>query len=90
MSDTLERVRSLVARGEVLISAHGYDELAADDILAGEVLAGLGSAVLIEDYPSALKGPSVLALQKDRDGRPIHVVWGIPAGQDRPTVLVTA
>lgn len=26
----------------------------------------------------------------ERAGEPIHVVWGIPAGQDSPAVLVTA
>jgi hypothetical protein len=29
-------------------------------------------------------------LQRDRDRNPIHVVWGIPKGADRPAVLVTA
>lgn len=90
MSDTLDRVRGLVERGEVLISAHGYDELAADDILVSEALAGLASAVLVEDYPASSKGPSVLMLQKDSSNRPIHVVWGIPSGRDAPAVLVTA
>jgi hypothetical protein len=33
LSDTLERIRVLVARGEVTVSVHGYDELAADGIL---------------------------------------------------------
>ncbi|MFL5121005.1 MAG: hypothetical protein ACJ8C8_11155 [Microvirga sp.] len=52
MSDTLRRVRDLVARKQVLVSAHGYDELAADDISAGDAIAGQASAVLVEDYPS--------------------------------------
>ena len=90
MSDTLRRVRDLVARKQVLVSAHGYDELADDDISAGDAIAGHASAVLVEDYPSSSKGPSVLVLQKDGDNRPVHVVWGIPSGQEGPAVLVTA
>jgi hypothetical protein len=90
VSDTLAAIQRLVASGDVLISAHGYDELAADDILAGEALGGVAAARLIEDYPDFSKGPSCLVLQQDRAGRPIHVVWGIPRGAVRPAVLVTA
>jgi hypothetical protein len=31
-SETLVKIRDLVAQGKYLISNHGYDELAADDI----------------------------------------------------------
>ena len=90
MSETLSKVKTLVARGAVRISAHGYDELAADGIFAGDVVPGVGAAVVVEDYPQSAKGPSVLALQNDVNGRPLHVVWGIPRGQDEPAVLITA
>jgi len=78
MSETLEPIRELVQRGEVRISDHGYDELAADGIFARDVISGLP------------KGPCVLVLQRDRDGYPIHAVWGIPKGESGPAVLVTA
>jgi hypothetical protein len=90
MSDTLRRVVELVRGGEVRISAHGYDEMAEDDILAGEAINGVGAAVVVEDYPDFPKGPCVLVLQQDRSDQPIHVVWGIPKGRTTPAVLVTA
>lgn len=90
MSQTLGRIRALVAAGEVRISDHGYDELAADEIFAREVVAGMPEAILVEDYPTYPKGPCILVLQKDGSGRPIHVVWGIPIGEASPAVLVTA
>jgi hypothetical protein len=90
MSSTLKRVQALAARGELRISAHGYDELAADGLLARDVIAGISDAIVVEDYPTFPKGPCVLVLQIDPAGEPIHAVWGIPAGKDSPGVLVTA
>ena len=90
MSETLEQIRALVARGDVRVSLHGYEELAADYITARDIVDGLDTAVVIEDYPTYPKGPCVLVLEYDKTGQPIHVVWGIPAGHDSPAVMVTA
>lgn len=90
MSEILQQVRALIRVEEVRISDHGYDELAEDQLTAREVVAGVPEAVVVEEYPSYPKGPSILLLQKDRAGHPIHVLWGIPRGYDKPVVLVTA
>ena len=90
MSDTFRRIINLLRDGQARISSHGYDEMAEDGILAGDVIDGVADAVVIEDYPDYPKGPCALVLQRDRGGRPIHVVWGIPQGQTSPAVLVTA
>ncbi len=90
MSQTLQQIIAVAARGEVRISDHGYDELAEDDIFGRDIVNGLPAAQLVEDYPDFPKGPCVLVLQSDRDGRPVHAVWGIPMGETSPAVLVTA
>ena len=90
MSQTLERVRELVARREVQISDHGYDELADEGIFLDEILAGVTDAAVVEDYPTYHKGPCVLVLQRHERGQPIHVLWGIPKNAASPAVLVTA
>ena len=90
MSTTLERIQALVARGEVRISLHGYEELADDNLRIHDILEGLKAAIVVEDYPDFSKGPCVLPLEYDQSNQPMHIVWGIPAGQDSPAVLVTA
>ncbi len=90
MSQTLQAVLELVARQEVVVSDHGYDELAADDILVHDILLGVSAATVIEEYPTYHKGPGVLVLQKDQHGQPVHVVWGIPHHAPSPAVVVTA
>lgn len=90
MSRTLDLVKQLIARGEIRISEHGYDELAADGLSVTEILAGAEQAEMIEDYPLYAKGPCVLALQKERSGEPLHVLWGIAGKSTTPAVLVTA
>lgn len=89
-SNTFDRIKNLVSEGRVLVSAHGYDELAADGIFFQEIVDGLSASELVEDYPDAAKGPTVLILIRDMNGKPVHAVLGIPAGADGPAVLVTA
>jgi len=86
----LKQIVDLVGAGEVRISSHGYDELAADGIFVRDLVRGISGAKLVEDYPDYPKGPCALVLQMDRDGKPVHAVWGIPRGQSTPAVLITA
>ena len=90
MSETFKRVLDLIKKGEVKISNHGYDELAEDGLLVKDVIATVKSGKIVEDYPEYPKGPCVLVLQRDREGNPMHVVWGIPKNASSPAVLVTA
>ena len=90
MSQIFQKILGLVSRGEVRISLHGYDELAADNILVEDVIAGVKDGQVVEDSPEYPKGPCVLVLQRNHFGQPIHVVWGIPKNVTSPAVVVTA
>jgi hypothetical protein len=86
----LEQVIKLIQLGQVVISDHGYDELAADGLLVSDIVPRVNDARLIEQYLDYAKGPCILVLQKDRNGEPVHAVWGIPKGKTSPVALVTA
>ncbi len=90
MSRIYSEVVKLIKNGEVLISSHGYEELANDKIFLREIIETIGEAVVINEYPDYSKGPCVLVLQNDRAGKPLHVVWGIPKNTKSSAVLVTA
>ncbi|NCC62324.1 MAG: DUF4258 domain-containing protein [Verrucomicrobiae bacterium] len=90
MSETLDYITKLIKHGNIRISDHGYEELAADGIFVRDLVADLPNAEELEDYPDYPKGPCVLVLQHDEEKKPIHVVWGIPKGFSEPAVLITA
>ena len=83
-------IRELVAEGSVVVSRHGFRELAADDISLEDIIDGLAQAKILEEYPEYFKGPAILLLQRDREGEPVHILWGVPKGRRQPAVLVTA
>jgi Domain of unknown function (DUF4258) len=90
VSATLGLIRDMVKSGVVRASEHGRKELAEDGIALRDVLSGLEDATVVEDYPEYIKGPSVLCLQHDSQGKPIHVLWGIAAKTPGTATLITA
>lgn len=52
MSSLLKQIVNLVASGDVRISDHGYDELAADGLLVRDVVLGVKDAQVVEEYPA--------------------------------------
>jgi uncharacterized protein DUF4258 len=90
MSQTFEQIRQLIDKGDIQVSTHADEELTKDRISLRELLHGVQSAVVVEDYPNYAKGPCVLVLQREASGNPIHALWGIKKGTVDPAVLITA
>ena len=55
--ETLHTVRQLVRKGDVRVSAHGYDEIAADGIRVRDVIEGIEDAVVGKIIQIMLKAP---------------------------------
>lgn len=90
MSALWQKIADLIAVGDVRVSEHGYDALGDDGLTIDEVLSGVPKAIVLEEYPDYPKGSAALVLQLDSAGNPVHAVWGIPRGYNKPAVLVTA
>lgn len=89
-SETFERVKPLVAAKQASPSQHCYARFAKRGILFADVLCGVHEGIVVEDHPEYHLGPSVLVLQIDLAGRPLHVLWGIERDTEGPAVVVTA
>ncbi len=90
MDELLEHIRYLVEQGKFEITAHAYVELNNDNLVASDIISALTDVVVVEFYPDYHKGASILVLQKDGDGFPVHALWGIPKGKQEPAFLITA
>jgi hypothetical protein len=90
MNSFLLRLRDLVSKGHWRISDHGFRELRDDGIALADILPGLASAQVVEEYPEYAKGPCVLVLQQDAEGAPVHALWGTSTRNPEEAVLITA
>ena len=90
MSTLLADIQALIDEGKFRISAHGFDELADDDISLTELLDSIGQAQWVEEYQDYHKGPCVLVLQILPGDMPVHALWGIAKNSPDEATLITA
>ena len=64
MNKTFELLKTLIAENDVLVSVHGYEELAEDDLYMSDIINSAADGIVIEDYPEYHKGPAVLVLRR--------------------------
>jgi hypothetical protein len=55
-----------------------------------DLLQGLDTAEVVEEYADYHKGPCILVLQRDAKGAPVHVLWGTSKANPDEATLITA
>jgi len=92
MSDLFAQIKGLIAEGRFRVSAHGFDELANDDISLTELLDSVAQAQAqsVEEYQDYHKGPCILMLQMLPGDLPVDALWGISKNSPNEAALITA
>jgi hypothetical protein len=89
VSETFQIIKDLVEAGKFRFSIHGDDEMREDGIFLTALIDSLSAAVVVEDYPDAWKGPTVLLLQ-EFEGLKFHAIWGVSKTTPDIATLITA
>lgn len=89
MSETFHIVKELVNAGKFRVSQHGDEEMREDALYLTALLNSLSIATVVEDYPDAWKGPSVLLLQ-EFEGMKFHAIWGLSKSEPNIATIITA
>jgi len=89
VSNTFLIVKELVAAGKFRVSQHGDEEMREDGIYLTALLGSLTDAVVVEDYPDAWKGPTILLLQEFEHLK-FHAIWGLSKSAPDVATLITA
>lgn len=82
----IDRLRAHVVAGRVRVTLHASYEMAAEQVLASDLVAAFMDGDVIEEYPDDPRGPSCL-VSGMHGTRPIHVVCTI--GKP-PIAIITA
>ena len=82
MNQTLAKVTAKIKAGAWLPTPHALTRLDERQILITDVIQETPNAVVVEDYPTDSRGPSVLILLQDSTGLPVHAQWGMGKGVD--------
>lgn len=74
--------------GQIRVGAHGWKVLHDDTLDIDAVRTSIvANGIIIEDYPSDVRGPSALVLCFLQDGDPVHSVWAWRSLFDEPFLI---
>ena len=84
----VEQIRQAIGTGQIRVTDHADEEMAADRLSLDEVLAAVRNGEIIEDYPTDHPLPSCLIEGQTGLGAHVHSVWAYNEHSGR-AVLVT-
>ena len=74
----IDRIRHYILRRNFKITDHAFEEMRADELTFEDVISGVMSGEIIENYPEAYPLLSCLINGKTAAGEPIHVCISLP------------
>jgi hypothetical protein len=70
----LEQIRAQAHIENIRITQHAQQEMAEEDITFDEVLEGIATGQILENYPEHRRGACCLLNGVTKKGRPLHIV----------------
>lgn len=74
----ISEIREYIVKGNFRITDHAFEEMKADGLIFQDVIAGVMSGEVIENYSRAYPLLASLINGKTESGQPIHVCISLP------------
>lgn len=71
---TLGRIRTQASEESIRVTQHAQQEMTEDEFTLDDVIEGIKTGNIIENYPEHKRGACCLINGLAEDGRPIHIV----------------
>ena len=83
-------MQALAAAVRIEPTGHGDLRIRQRALAEADLTYGIADALVVEEYPPDDIGPSILLLQYDEEGQPLHVVWSIKRDRVDIAWVITA
>ena len=74
----IAEIRDYIVKQDFKITDHAFEEMNADGLAFQDVISGVMSGEIIENYPKAYPLSAVLVNGKTKNGEPIHICISLP------------
>lgn len=74
VEQTLKRIRDQALEQNIRVTQHAQQEMVEDEFTLDDVIEGINTGEIIENYPEHKRGACCLINGLSKEGRPIHIV----------------